>query len=235
MEQVNKLPLLGDAFPSLKVKTTHGMKQLPEDYSGKWFILFSHPGDFTPVCTTEFVAFSKKAEEFRNLNTELLGLSVDQVFSHLKWVEWINDKMGVKVPFPVIADELGNVSRELGMLHESKGSNTVRAVFIVDAKGILRLMMYYPQEVGRSVDEVLRALKALQVSDANGVAMPENWPNNADYQDQVIIPPANTEEMARKRLNQADDGECTCLDWWFCYKDLKESDEKVENIDHWME
>jgi peroxiredoxin 2/4 len=232
MESVNKLPLLGDQFPSMKVKTTHGMKQLPEDYSGKWFILFSHPGDFTPVCTTEFVAFTKKAEEFMQLNTELLGLSVDQVFSHLKWIEWINEKMHVQVPFPVIADELGNVSRGLGMLHESKGSNTVRAVFIVDGKGILRLMMYYPQEVGRSVDEVLRALRALQVSDANGVAMPENWPNNADLNDKVIIPPANTEEIMEKRMKQAEAGECTCLDWWFCHRDLED---KTVNIDHWME
>ena len=229
---IKKFPLLGDPFPSMKVKTTHGMKQLPEDYSGKWFILFSHPGDFTPVCTTEFVAFTKKAEAFMQLNTELLGLSVDQVFSHLKWVEWINEKMEVQVPFPVIADELGNVSRELGMLHESKGSNTVRAVFIVDDKGILRLMMYYPQEVGRSVDEVLRALKALQVSDTNGVAMPENWPNNADLHDKVIIPPANTEEIMRKRMKQAEAGECICLDWWFCHRDLED---KTESIDHWME
>ena len=121
--------------------------------------------------------------------------------------------MDVQVPFPVIADELGYVSRELGMLHESKGSNTVRAVFIVDGAGILRLMMYYPQEVGRSVDEVLRALKALQVSDENHVAMPENWPNNAQFGDQVIIPPAGTEEAAAQRLAQAEAGQYTCLDW----------------------
>lgn len=233
MENVSKLPLLGDPFPSMKVKTTHGIKHLPDDYKGKWFILFSHPGDFTPVCTTEFVGFAKKENEFKKLNTELLGLSVDQVFSHIKWVEWINENMGVTVPFPVIADELGRASRELGMLHESKGSNTVRAVFIVDAKGMLRLMMYYPQEVGRSVDEILRALKALQRSDTDGVAMPENWPNNEDYGDKVIIPPAATEAVVEKRKKQAEAGECTCLDWWFCYKDLE--DEEVKNIDHWME
>lgn len=216
------LPLLGDKFPSMEVKTTHGVKKLPEDYSGKWFVLFSHPGDFTPVCTTEFIGFSKKEDEFKKLNTELIGLSVDQVFSHIKWVEWINEKMDVKVPFPVIADELGVVSKTLGMLHPGKGTNTVRAVFIVDDKGILRLMMYYPQEVGRSVDEVLRALKGLQTSDSNGVAIPENWPNNesAGLGEKVIIPPASSEEMVEQRLKDAESGKFECKDWWFCYKDL---------------
>ncbi|NLL69685.1 MAG: peroxiredoxin [Epulopiscium sp.] len=220
MEQQNKLPLLGDAFPSMEVKTTHGVKRLPEDYKGKWFVLFSHPGDFTPVCTTEFISFAKKADEFKALNTELIGLSVDQVFSHIKWVEWINEKANVKVPFPVIADELGRVSMELGMLHESKGTNTVRAVFIVDDQGILRLMMYYPQEVGRNVDEILRAVKALQTSDTKGVAMPENWPNNPMLGDKIIIPPAPTEDLANERLAKAKDGDFECLDWWFCYKNL---------------
>lgn len=217
-----KLPLLGDKFPTMEVKTTHGIKKLPEDYAGKWFILFSHPGDFTPVCTTEFVGFAKKDDEFKALNTELLGLSVDQVFSHIKWVQWINENMGVKIPFPVIADELGQVSTKLGMLHPSKGTNTVRAVFIVDDKGILRLMMYYPQEVGRSVDEVLRALKGLQTADKNKVAIPENWPNNvsAGLGDKVIIPPASTEEMVEERLKQAEKGEFECKDWWLCYKKL---------------
>lgn len=216
------LPLLGDKFPSMEVKTTYGMKKLPEDYSGKWFVLFSHPGDFTPVCTTEFIGFSKREDEFKALNTELIGLSVDQVFSHIKWVEWINEKMGVKVPFPVIADELGKVATALGMLHPGKGTNTVRAVFIVDDKGVLRLMMYYPQEVGRSVDEVLRALKGLQTADAHGVAIPENWPNNvsAELGDKCIVPPAGTEEMVEKRLKEAEEGKCECKDWWFCYKSL---------------
>ena len=220
MENVKQLPGLGDKFPSMEVMTTHGMKKLPEDYKGKWFVLFSHPGDFTPVCTTEFVGFTKKAEEFKKLNTELIGLSVDQVFSHIKWVEWINEKFDVKVPFPVIADELGRVSNQLGMIHDKKGTNTVRAVFIVDDKGALRLMMYYPQEVGRSIDEVLRAVKALQASDENGVAMPENWPNNETLDDKVIIPPAATEELAQERLEKSKAGEMECYDWWFCVKKL---------------
>lgn len=188
------LPLLGDNFPKMTVKTTHGVKILPEDYKGKWFVLFSHPGDFTPVCTTEFLGFTLKAEEFKKINTELIGLSVDQVFSHIKWVEWINENFDVEVPFPVIADELGRVGYTLGMIHPGKGTNTVRAVFIVDDKGVLRLMMYYPQEVGRNIDEILRSVKALQVSDTNKVATPENWPNNATFGDKVIIPPANTEK-----------------------------------------
>lgn len=215
-----RLPLLGDKFPTMTVKTTHGEKKLPDDYKGKWFVLFSHPGDFTPVCTTEFIGFARKAEEFKKVDAELIGLSVDQVFSHMKWIEWIKEKVDVKIPFPVIADELGRVSSKLGMLHESKGTNTVRAVFIVDGDGVLRLMMYYPQEIGRSVNEVLRAVKALQVSDQKGVAMPENWPDNGMLDDKVIIPPAATEEAVEERLIQKEKGEVECLDWWLCYKDL---------------
>lgn len=220
MENQFRIPLLGEKFPSMEVKTTHGVKKLPEDYAGKWFILFSHPGDFTPVCTTEFVSFAKNADKFKELNTELIGLSVDQVFSHIKWVEWIEEKLGVKIPFPVIADEVGRVANQLGMVHPNKGTNTVRAVFIVDDKGILRLIMYYPQEVGRNVQEILRALKGLQTSDKNKVALPENWPQNPLIGDKVIIPPAATENLAKERLEMAKKGEIECFDWWFCYKSL---------------
>lgn len=220
MEDVKRMALLGEKFPSMEVVTTHGVKKLPDDYAGKWFVLFSHPGDFTPVCTTEFVSFSKKADEFKKLNTELIGLSVDQVFSHIKWIEWIKDKTDVEVPFPVIADELGRTASALGMIHPSKGTNTVRAVFIVDDKGVVRLIMYYPQEVGRNVDEILRSVKALQTADKNKVAVPENWPNNPLIGDKVIIPPVATEKLAKERLEQAQNGEIECFDWWFCYKKL---------------
>ncbi len=213
----SKFPLLGDEFPKMQVKTTHGMKNIPEDYQGKWIVLFSHPGDFTPVCTTEFIAFAKRADEFKALNAELVGLSVDQVFSHIKWVEWIKDNMGVEIPFPVIADEMGVVGKKLGMLHPGKGSNTVRAVFIIDAKGINRLILYYPQEIGRNIDEVLRALKALQTSDKYKVATPANWPKNDIFGDKVIIPPASDEKTAKERLN---DKSIECKDWWLCYKSL---------------
>ncbi|PLW79339.1 peroxiredoxin [Candidatus Woesearchaeota archaeon] len=213
-EKQTSMPLIGDAFPEVKVQTTHGMKNLPGDYKGKWMVLFSHPADFTPVCTTEFVGFAKKDAEFKKLNAELIGLSMDQVFSHIKWEEWIKEKLDVEIPFPIIADH-GNVAKKLGMIHPGKGSNTVRAVFVVDPEGKTRFIMYYPQELGRSVDEILRAVKAMQISDANKVAMPENWPNNGLIGDKVIIPPATDVDTAKKRPSEYD-----CYDWWFCYKQL---------------
>ena len=213
---MNRMPLLGDAFPSVQVQTTQGKMNLPEDLKGNWFVLFSHPADFTPVCTTEFVAFANKAPEFEKIGVKLIGLSVDQVFSHIKWAEWIKDNLNVEIPFPIIADSAEGVSKALGMIHPGKGSsNTVRAVFIVDPNGILRLMLYYPQEIGRSVDEVFRAVKALQISDANGVATPENWPNNELVGDHVIIPPASDVQTAEERKNKEN-----CFDWWFCHKTL---------------
>lgn len=209
------IPLLGEVMPSMEVQTTHGMKKLPEDYKGKWIVLFSHPGDFTPVCTTEFVAFANKNEEFKKLNAELVGLSIDQVFSHIKWVEWIDEKLNVKVPFPIIADDMGRVAASLGMIHPGKGTNTVRAVFVIDPEGKIRLMIYYPQEIGRQVDEVLRALKALQISDKNKCAMPENWPNNEFLGDKVINPPPKDMATAEERKKNSEG-----YDWWFTYKSL---------------
>ncbi len=217
MEEL-RMPALGERFPEMIVNTTHGKKVLPNDYEGKWFILFSHPGDFTPVCTTEFIAFNNRFDEFKAMNTELIGLSVDQVQAHMKWTEWIEEKTGKAIRFPVIADELGRAATKLGMLHPGKGTNTVRAVFIVDPKGMLRLMMYYPQEVGRSVNEVIRALHALQVTE-KGVAAPENFPDNEFLgKGMVIIPPASNETQKEERLAKAKAGEFQCLDWWLCYK-----------------
>jgi peroxiredoxin (alkyl hydroperoxide reductase subunit C) len=213
-----RIPLLGEKFPEIEVKTTHGSFKLPDHYKGKWFILFSHPADFTPVCTTEFVAFQKRYDEFRKLNAELIGLSIDQVFSHIKWVEWIEEKLGVKIEFPVIADDLGRVAGKLGLIHPSKGTNTVRAVFIVDPHGFIRLILYYPQEIGRNIDEILRALKALQTSDKYEVATPANWPNNELIGDKVIVRPASDVETAKQRIELAKAKEIECYDWWFCYK-----------------
>ena len=210
-----RMPLLGEKFPELEVQTTHGKMKLPDAFKGKWFVLFSHPADFTPVCTTEFVAFQKRYDEFKKLNTELIGLSIDQVFSHIKWVQWIKDNLNVEIKFPIIADDLGNVSRTLGLIHPAKGTNTVRAVFIVDPNGIIRAIIYYPQELGRNMDEILRAVKALQISDKNGVAMPANWPNNELVGDEVIVPPATDEKAAEERLKKYD-----CFDWWFCHRKL---------------
>ena len=216
----NKLALLGDKFPSVKVNTTFGIKNLPEDYKGKWFVLFSHPGDFTPVCTTEFVSFAKKHDEFKKLNCELIGLSVDQVFSHLKWAEWIKDNLNQEITFPIIADEMGRLATKLGMLHPKKGTNTVRAVFVVDPNGAIRLMLYYPQEVGRNMDEILRVVKALQTTDKFGVATPANWPNNELWGNEVIVPPAANEKTIKERLADDKDGKIKCEDWWLCHKKL---------------
>jgi peroxiredoxin (alkyl hydroperoxide reductase subunit C) len=220
-KEVHRLPLIGEKAPSFKAKTTHGMINFPDDYKGKWVVLFSHPADFTPVCTTEFYAFQKRYEEFKKLNTELIGLSIDQVFSHIKWVEWIKEKLGIEIKFPIIADDLGNVAKLYGMIHPGKGTNTVRSVFIIDPNGIIRAILYYPQEVGRNIDEILRVVRALQVSDKNGVAMPANWPNNELIGSKVIIPPASSEKEAKERLEKAKSKEIEAYDWWFAYKEVK--------------
>lgn len=208
-------PLIGDKFPEFEAQTTHGKIKLPDAYAGKWFILFSHPADFTPVCTTEFVSFQKRYEEFKKLGCNLVGLSIDQVFSHIKWVEWIKEKLNIEIRFPIIADDTGRIANMLGLIHPGKGTNTVRAVFIVDPKAVIRAMIYYPQELGRNMDEILRTVKALQVSDREKVAIPANWPENELIGDEVIIPPAMDEETAKKRVNQY-----KCFDWWFCHKKL---------------
>lgn len=217
-QERNGIPLLGEKLPDLEVQTTRGTLNIPKDFKGKWLVLFSHPADFTPVCTTEFVAFAKRNDKFKELNAELVGLSIDQVFSHIKWVEWIKDTLKIEIPFPVIADDMGKVAAKLGMIHPGKGTNTVRAVFIVDLNGIIRLMIYYPQEIGRQIDEVLRALKALQIADKNKVALPENWPNNELIGDKVINPPPKDVVGAEKMLKSKDG-----YDWWFTFKNLNQN------------
>ncbi len=205
------IPLIGDMFPEMSVQTTHGVKNLPGDYEGKWFILFSHPADFTPVCTTEFYAFQKRYAQFKALNTELIGLSVDQVFSHLKWTEWIAANLGETIEFPIIADT-GKVAKQLGLIHPGNATSTVRAVFFVDPKSTVRAVLYYPAELGRNFDEFLRMIKAFQISDKQGVAMPANWPNNELFGDDVILPPASNEALAAERR-----GKEGCVDWWLCH------------------
>lgn len=211
-ERKINMPLLGDDFPKLEVQTTQGPMNIPEDFKGKWFVLFSHPADFTPVCTTEFVAFQKRYEQFQKLGVELIGLSIDQVFSHIKWIEWIKDNLDVDIKFPIIAGN-DTVALKLGMLHPGKGTNTVRAVFIVDPQGKVRLIMYYPQEVGRNIDEVVRAVEALQISDAQKGAMAANWPNNELIGNRIIVGPATDVKTAEKRKEEYE-----CYDWWFCHK-----------------
>ena len=209
------MPLLGDPFPSMQVQTTHGPMNIPEDFRGSWFVLFSHPADYTPVCTTEFHAFQEKMEEFNKIGCKLVGLSIDQIFSHIKWVEWIREKLDTEITFPVVAAN-DSTAMQLGMLHPGKGSNTVRAVFVVDPEGKVRLIVYYPQEIGRNIDEIVRSVKALQVADSKKVATPANWPDNTLLKDRVIIPPANNVEEAKKRPSQYE-----CYDWWFCHKPLE--------------
>lgn len=213
-ETETSMPLLGDNFPELQVQTTHGPMKLPADMKGKWFVLFSHPADFTPVCTTEFVAFQKRYNQFRELGCELIGMSIDQVFSHIKWVQWIKSELNINIEFPIIAAN-DSVAMKLGMLHPGKGSNTVRAVFIVDPNSKVRLIMYYPQEIGRNIDEVVRVVKALQIADKQG-AVPAGWPENELIGDRIIVPPANNVKDAERRLNDYEG-----FDWWFCHKPLE--------------
>jgi len=212
------MPLLGDDFPELEVNTTQGPMNIPGDFRGKWFVLFSHPADFTPVCTTEFVAFQNRYDEFKKLDCELIGMSIDQVFSHIKWIDWIKDNLDIDIKFPIIAGN-DTIALKLGMLHPGKGTNTVRAVFIIDPKGKTRVVLYYPQEIGRNFDEILRAVKALQTSDNNGVATPADWPKNELIGDNVIMPPASNVRMAKERKEKSTDYKC--YDWWFCHKKLK--------------
>jgi peroxiredoxin (alkyl hydroperoxide reductase subunit C) len=217
-----EIPLIGEKFPELEVVTDHGTLKLPDHFKGKWFVLFSHPADFTPVCTTEFVAFSLRYEDFKKLNTELIGLSVDSNYSHIKWKELIEKELGVKLPFPIIADPQGFVARKLGLLHAESSSHTVRAVFIVDDKGVIRAILYYPLELGRLIDEILRMVLALQLSDKYGRAVPANWPNNEVIGDNLIVPPPATYSEAMERMKKF-----KCKDWWLCWDDNATSEEKA--------
>ncbi len=167
------MPRLNEPAPDFNAVTTHGTKTLA-DYKGKWLVLFSHPADFTPVCTTEFIAFAKRHDEFQAMNTELLGLSIDSHYSHLAWIRNIKEKFGVHIPFPIIADLDMAVAKSYGMIHPGAAdTSAVRATFIIDDKGVLRAMVYYPMTNGRSIDEFVRLVKALQTSDAHKVATPE--------------------------------------------------------------
>lgn len=218
MSDYTPMPMIGDQFPEVELQTTQGKKNLPKDFAGKWFILFSHPADFTPVCTTEFYAFQKRYDEFKKLNTELIGLSIDQVYSHIKWLDWINDNLKLEIKFPLIADN-GDFAKKLGLIHPKKGNNTVRAVFIVDPESTIRAILFYPQELGRNFDEFLRMIKAFQIADANHVAMPANWPNNELIGDKVIVPPASDIKGARYKQGKYEN-----YDWWFCYKKVDDKD-----------
>ncbi|EGL82339.1 peroxiredoxin [Caldalkalibacillus thermarum TA2.A1] len=212
-QEVRSLPRIGSPAPQFEAVTTHGTIRL-EDYKGSWLILFSHPADFTPVCTTEFIAFQNIYPRLKALNTELLGLSIDSVYSHIAWVRNIEEKMGVKIEFPVIADLNKDVANKYGMIMPGESTTeTSRAVFIIDDKQIVRAIIYYPLTTGRNMDEILRVVEALQTSDAKGVATPANWKPG----DKAIVPPPQTQEMAEERVNEQN---VECIDWYFCKKDI---------------
>jgi peroxiredoxin (alkyl hydroperoxide reductase subunit C) len=209
---VPTMPRLNEPAPNFEANTTHGVKKLT-DYRGKWLVLFSHPADFTPVCTTEFIAFARQYEEFRALNCDLLGLSIDSTFSHLAWVRNIKEKFGVDIPFPIIEDISMQVANAYGMVQPGASSTeAVRTTFVIDDKGIMRAMVYYPMTNGRSVPEFIRLIKALQTSDTHGVATPEGWQPG----DKVIVPPPRTAEAAEARIQEGYE----CVDWYFCQKNL---------------
>ncbi|MGM0914748.1 MAG: peroxiredoxin [Pseudomonadota bacterium] len=206
------MPQLNRPAPDFTAKTTHGEKSLA-DYKGKWLVLFAHPADFTPVCTTEFSAFATRADQFKALDTELLGLSIDSVHAHIAWTRSIKENFGIEIPFPIIADLSMQVANAYGMIQPGASDTAaVRATFVIDPEGILRAMVYYPMSNGRSVDEILRLVKALQTSDAHGVATPENWQPG----EKVIVPPPATDAEAEARKDQGYD----YVDWYFCKKDL---------------
>lgn len=207
-----KGPRLNEPAPDFKALTTDGEKSLA-DYKGKWLILFSHPADFTPVCTTEFIAFAKRQDDFRAMGVELLGLSIDSHYSHIAWMRSIKEKFGVDIGFPIIADLNMKVAGDYGMIQPGESETAaVRATFIIDPDGVLRAMVYYPMNAGRSVDEIHRLVVALQTADANKCAMPENWKPG----DPVIVPPPATAAAAEKRGSEGYDTK----DWYFSTRNL---------------
>ncbi|WP_216827580.1 peroxiredoxin [Alkalihalobacterium elongatum] len=215
VQEVNEgLPRIGSPAPQFESVTTHGTIQL-SDYKGSWVILFSHPADFTPVCTTEFMAFQEIYPQLRELNTELLGLSIDSVHSHIAWVRNVEEKFGVKIEFPVIADLNKDVAMKYGMIMPGESdTSTSRAVFVIDPNQVVRAIIYYPLSAGRNMDEILRLIESLQTSDEHGVATPANWRKG----EKVIVPPAATQEMAEERMKEEG---IECVDWYFCKKELK--------------
>lgn len=204
------LPRINEPAPDFSAQTTFGPRSLA-DYRGKWLVLFSHPADFTPVCTTEFIGFAKAADTFAAMNVELLGLSIDSVFSHLAWVRNIEEKFGVAIPFPIIEDLSMNVARAYGMIHPgASDTSAVRATFVIDDQGILRAMVYYPMTNGRSVDEILRLVQGLQFSLANGVATPEGWRPG----DRVLVGAPKTVAELDARMQEG----LETTDWYFSMK-----------------
>lgn len=223
---VASMPRIGDPAPAFTAQTTQGVIDFPADYAGKWVIFFSHPADFTPVCTSEFMTFATMREQFASYNTELVGLSVDGLYSHIAWLRTIKDKIAfrdmkdVEVTFPLIEDISMEIARKYGMIMPGEDSTkAVRAVFVVDPKGMIRTIIYYPLSMGRNFDELLRVIQALQTADHFSVATPADWRPG----DRVIVPPAGSCGTAKERMDGHVDG-IECEDWFFCTKEISAQD-----------
>lgn len=222
MDERIQMPLIGDKAPAFRAITTQGEINFPEDYKGKWVILFSHPADFTPVCTTEFMTFASMIDEFRALNTELIGLSVDSLYSHIAWLrkiqelEWKGMK-NVEVTFPLIEDIRMEVASKYGMIQPgTSNTQAVRAVFVIDPEGIVRTILYYPLSTGRNFQEIKRIIIALQKADSDNVAIPADWIPGED----TIVPTAGSCGTAKERM-ESKEGDMYCLDWFLCFKKEK--------------
>ena len=211
IQEVRRMLLIGEKVPDFEANTTHGPIKLSEWAKDSWVILFSHPADFTPVCTTEFIGFTEIYPELQKRNVKLIGLSIDSIYSHIAWVRTIKEKMGVDIPFPIIEDLSMNVANKFGMIHPSQSSTAaVRAVFFIDPEFKLRGLYYYPLSTGRNMQEILRAIDAFQTADKHKVATPANWKPG----DKVIVPPPKTQDAAEKRMGEGYE----CKDWFFCKK-----------------
>jgi len=217
------MPRIGDAAPAFEAVSTQGNIKFPADYKGKWVVLFSHPADFTPVCTSEFMTFAKMENEFKALNTQLIGLSVDGLYSHIAWLRTIKEKIefrgwkNVEVKFPLIEDITMEVAKKYGMIQPGESSTkAVRAVFFIDPAAKIRAIIYYPLSLGRNFDELIRVLKGLQTADKFGIATPADWQPGED----VIVPPAGSCGVAEERMSGKENGGLYCKDWFFCMKPL---------------
>ena len=222
-QEIFAMPRIGDAAPAFKAVTTQGEINFPSDYSGNWVILFSHPADFTPVCTSEFMTFASMEDKFEEVNCKLVGLSVDGLYSHIAWLRTIKEKIeykgmkNIEVNFPLIEDIRMEVAKKYGMIQPGEATTkAVRAVFFIDPKGIVRTIIYYPLSLGRNFDELHRVLLALQTADEFGVATPADWRPGDD----VIVSVPQTDEGLIDKAEKVKSGEVYCLDWYFCFKKL---------------
>ena len=219
---IQPMPRIGDKAPAFKAVTTQGEIDFPKQYEGSWVILFSHPADFTPVCTSEFMTFATLEQKFAELNCKLVGLSVDGLYSHIAWLRTIKEKIqykgmkDVEVKFPLIEDITMEVAKKYGMIQPGEAATkAVRAVFFIDPKGVIRAVVYYPLSIGRNFDELIRVVQALKTADAFSVACPADWRPGDD----VIVPPPGSCGVAKDRMDGKESG-VTCHDWFFCTKKI---------------